>query len=178
METNYFTILWWFLPYIHMNQPWVYMCSPSWLSLPLPYPSHLSESSQCISFECPVSCIELGLVIYLTYGNIHVSILFSQIIPLSLSCVRLFVTLWTVAHQAPLSMGFSRQEYWSGLLFPSPGDLPNPGIEPGSPVLQEDSLLAEPREKSQRSARCIGWESNQVNCLEGGYAHYYTTNAP
>ena len=47
---------------------------------------------------------------------------------------RLFVTLWTVTHQAPLSMGFSRQGYWSGLPFPSPGDLPNPGIEPVSLV--------------------------------------------
>ena len=53
----------------------------------------------------------------------------------SLSRGRLFVTPWTVACQAPPSMGFSRQEYWSGLPFPSPGDLPNPGIEPGSPVL-------------------------------------------
>ena len=52
----------------------------------------------------------------------------------SLSRVRLFATPWTVAHQAPPSMGFSRQEYWGGLPFPSPGDLPNPGIEPGSPV--------------------------------------------
>ena len=51
----------------------------------------------------------------------------------SLSRVRLFVTPWTVAHQAPPSMGFSRQEYWSGLPFPSPGNLPDPGIEPGSP---------------------------------------------
>ena len=49
--------------------------------------------------------------------------------------------LWTVTHQAPLSMGFSRQEYWSGLPCPSPGDLPNPGIEPGSLALQADSLL-------------------------------------
>ena len=55
-------------------------------------------------------------------------------------CVRLFVTPWTVAHQAPLSMESSRQEYWSGLPFPSPGDLPNPGTEPGSLVLQVDSL--------------------------------------
>ena len=47
-----------------------------------------------------------------------------------LSGVRLFSTLWSVAHQAPLSMGFSRQEYWSGLPFPPPGDLPNPGIKP------------------------------------------------
>ena len=52
-----------------------------------------------------------------------------------------FVTPWTVAHQAPLSMGFSRQEYWSGLPCPSPGDLPNQGIKPGSPALQVDSLL-------------------------------------
>ena len=57
-----------------------------------------------------------------------------------LSCVWLFVTLWAVAHQAPLSMRLSRQEYWSGLPCPRPGDLPNPGIEPGSPALQEDSL--------------------------------------
>ena len=62
----------------------------------------------------------------------------------SLSCVRLFATLWTVAHQAPPSMGFSRQEYWSGLPFPSPGDLPNPGIKPRSPALQADSLTSEP----------------------------------
>ena len=48
---------------------------------------------------------------------------------------RLFATLWTVTYQAALSMGFSRQEYWSGLSFPSPEDLPNPGIEPGSPAL-------------------------------------------
>ena len=53
----------------------------------------------------------------------------------SLSRVQLFVTQWTVAYHAPLSIGFSRQEYWSGLPFPSPEDLPNPGIEPGSPAL-------------------------------------------
>ena len=52
----------------------------------------------------------------------------------SLSRVQLFATPWTVAYQAPLSMGFSRQEYWNGLPFPSPGDLPDPGIEPGSPT--------------------------------------------
>ena len=50
---------------------------------------------------------------------------------------------WTIAHQAPLSMGFSRQEYWSGLPFPSPGDLPNPGIEPGCPALQANDLPTE-----------------------------------
>ena len=60
----------------------------------------------------------------------------------SLSHVRLFVTLWTVDYQAPLSIEFSRQEYWSGLPFPTPG--PNPGIEPRSPALQADSLPSEP----------------------------------
>ena len=65
----------------------------------------------------------------------------------SLSRVQLFVIPWTVAYQAPPSMGFSRREYWSGLPFPSPGDLPNPGIELGSPTLQVDSLLSEPPPK-------------------------------
>ena len=64
----------------------------------------------------------------------------------SLSRVRLFATPRTVAHQAPLSMGFSRQEYWSGLPFPSPGDLPDPGIEPRSPALQA-ALTSEPQGK-------------------------------
>ena len=69
--------------------------------------------------------------------------------PSRFSCIRLFVTPWTVAHQAPLSMGSSSQEYWSGLPFPSPGDLPNAGIEPESPALQADSLPSEPPEKLQ-----------------------------
>ena len=62
----------------------------------------------------------------------------------SLSRVQLFVTPWTVAYQAAPSVGFSRQEYWSGLPFPSPGDLPNPGIEPESPEFQADALTSEP----------------------------------
>ena len=61
-----------------------------------------------------------------------------------LSHVQLFATPWTVAYQAPLSMGFSRQEFWSGLPFPFPGDLPDPGLEPGSPALQADALPSEP----------------------------------
>ena len=61
-----------------------------------------------------------------------------------LSHVRLFVTTWTVDHQAPPSMGFPRQECWSGLPFPSSGDLPDPGIKPGPPALQADSLSSEP----------------------------------
>ena len=62
----------------------------------------------------------------------------------SLSHVLLFATLWAVACQAPPSMGFSRQECWSGLLFPPPEDLPDPGTELRSPALRADSLLSEP----------------------------------
>ena len=69
------------LPYIDMNQPRVYMCSPSWAPLPPPSLSHPSGSSQCTSTEHPVSCIEPGLAVCFTYDNIHVSMLFSQIIP-------------------------------------------------------------------------------------------------
>ena len=64
-----------------------------------------------------------------------------------LSCVQLFVTPWTITHQAPLSMGFSRQEYWSGLPFPTPGDLPNPGIELAFPALAGGFFTTEPPEK-------------------------------
>ena len=71
----------------------------------------------------------------------------------SLSRVQLFATPWTVAHQAPPSMGFSRQEYWRGLPFPSPGDLPDLGIEPGSPALQTDTLISESPGKSYISIK-------------------------
>ena len=69
----------------------------------------------------------------------------------SLSRVRLFATPWNVAPQALPSMGFSRQEYWSGVPFPSPGDLPDPGIEPRSPALQADALTSEPPGKPHDS---------------------------
>ena len=80
----------------------------------------------------------------------------------SLSCVRLFVTPWTVAYQALPSMGFSRQEYWSGLLFPSPVDLPNPGMEPGSPALQRDALPPEPPGKPHYDAN---FQANRFSLL-------------
>ena len=67
----------------------------------------------------------------------------------SLSRVRLLATPWTAAYQAPPSMEFSRQEYWSGVPFPSPRDLPNPGIKPRSPALQADALTSEPPGKPQ-----------------------------
>ena len=69
------------LPYIDMNLPWVYMCSPFWTPLPPPSPYHHSGPSQCTSPKHPVSCIEPGLAIHFTYDNIHVSMPFSQIIP-------------------------------------------------------------------------------------------------
>ena len=62
----------------------------------------------------------------------------------SLSRVQLFATPWNVAHQGPPSIGFSRQKYWIGLPFPIPGDLSDPGIQPGSPALQADALPSEP----------------------------------
>ena len=73
------------------------------------------------------------------------------------SCVWLFETQWTVALQAPLSMEFSMQEYWSGLPFPSPGDLPSPGTEPeapGSPALHSDSLPTEQLGKTIIKLKC------------------------
>ena len=77
----------------------------------------------------------------------------------SLSCARLFGTPWTVACQAPLSMGFFRQEYWSGLPCPLPGDHPNPGIKPRSPSLQAISLPAEPQGK---------WYIINIICVQSG----------
>ena len=72
----------------------------------------------------------------------------------ALSRVRLLATPWTAAHQAPPSMGFPRQEYWSGLPLPSPGDLPDSGIEPRSPALQADALTSEPPGKPILWASC------------------------
>ena len=74
----------------------------------------------------------------------------------------LFATSWTVAHQAPLSMGLSRQEYWSGLPFPFSGDLPNPGIEPTSPALQADALLTELHRKPHRMLNVTLFGSRSV----------------
>ena len=89
-----------------------------------------------------------------------------------------------IAHQAPLSMGFPKQEYWSGLLFPSPGDLPHPGIEPRSPTLQEDSLPAEPPGKPKNtgvgSLPLLQGSSQPrnrtgVSCITGGFFTNWAT---
>ena len=88
----------------------------------------------------------------------------------SLSRVRLFVTPWTVAYQASPSMGFSRQEYWSGLPFPSPGRLPDTGIKPGSPALEADALTSEPPGKPVKRGKfpplfllnSCGWSNKNI----------------
>ena len=81
-----------------------------------------------------------------------------------LSHVRLFATPWTRAWLAPLSMEYSRQEYWSGLPFPTPGDLPDPGTEPRSPALQADALPSEPPETHlQKKFYCVSTKWKQSN---------------
>jgi len=87
--------------------------------------------------------IYLGVCVYWVGQNVRSGFFIRWMMVESLSCVWLFATPWSVALQAPLSMGLSRQEYRSGLPFPSLWDLPDPGIEPRSPALQEDSLLTE-----------------------------------
>ena len=78
------------------------------------------------------------------------------------------LTPWTVSYQTPPSMEFSRQEYWSGLPFPSPGDLPNPGIEPGSPTLQLDALPSEPPGKLIKKSRITYLLTKQINKFKAG----------
>ena len=85
----------------------------------------------------------------------------------SLSRVLLLTTLWTIAYQASQSIEFSKKEYWSGLTFPSPGDLPNPGIEPRSPTLQANTLPSEPAETQNRQYSNILFNINiLINILE------------
>ena len=82
----------------------------------------------------------------------------------SLSRVRLFANPWAVAHQALPSMGFSRQGYWSGLPFPSPGELPDPGIESGSPALQAGALPSEPPVPTKLSLPWnLGWRVESLH---------------
>ena len=81
---------------------------------------------------------------------------------MSESCSVMYdsVTPWTVARQVPLSMGFSRQEYWSGLPFPTPGDLPDPGMELWSPTFQADTSLSEPPGKLSSLGECLLFDNN------------------
>ena len=94
---------------------------------------------------CPFWSWDSHISLQLSLYQVWINHVWSEV--KSLSRVRLFPSPWTVAYQAPPSMGFSRQQYWSGLPFPSPGDLPDPGIKPGSPAFQADSWTSEPRGK-------------------------------
>ena len=142
----------------HESATGIYVSSPSWTALPCPSSSHPSRLSQSTGFGFPASYSKFPPTVYWKCQLIQLlwnmcsyylliwnykEFLFLGKVKL-LSRVWLFATLWTVAHQAPLSMGFSRQEYWSGLPLPSPGDLPNPGIESRSPTLKADALTSEP----------------------------------
>ena len=115
----------------------------------------------------------------LEWGAIAFSDLTSQLLLIlcTLSCVQHFVTRWTAARQAPLSMGFFRQEYWSGVPSPSPGGLPRPGIETRSPALQADALLSEPPGKSCASISALQIDSSvpsfQIRTL--GRTHIVST---
>ena len=90
-----------------------------------------------------------------------------------LSSVQLFVTLWTITRQASLAMGLSRQEYWSGLPFPPPGDLPNPGIEPRSPALQAHSLPTESHGKPSLCRTSMQISHNYICIYMNTYIHLY-----
>ena len=96
-----------------------------------------------MNIECSVNILYNKISYTSLYPTTATNIIMSEWVK-SLSRVRLFATPWTIAYQAPPSMGFSRQEYWSGLPFPSPGDLPDPGIKPRSPEFQADALTPEP----------------------------------
>ena len=84
-----------------------------------------------------------------------------------LSHVQLFATLWSIAHKSPLSVGFSRQEYWNGLLFSPPGDLPNPGIKPASPALAGRFFTTEPPGKPKKEIFKQGTGRREIRKHEG-----------
>ena len=129
---------WWmtlsvnFVPCGPLLPPWPWPCSPvSALQL-----------QKIWVFLNVVEAIWLLNLAFKSLMNISECVFLSFFLSVAKLC-PILATPWTVACQAPLSMGFSRQEYWSGLPFPPPGDLPNPGTKPGSPVLQADSLMTE-----------------------------------
>ena len=131
------------------------------------YPLQYSCLENSMPGDLPNPGIELGLLHWrwILYqqsyqGSPKVKVLVAQLCPT-------LCTPSTVAHQAPLSMGYSRLEYWSGLPFPSPGDLPNPGIEPGSPALPADSLATELWRKSHALGQMVKWWSTELQCQAG-----------
>ena len=118
---------------------------PTQMSIPfLSEPQHTTASSQVPETGTQEVAMKLGWMLDWKLNSMLTCLIHTKSLSHSLSRVWLFATLWTVAHQTPPSMGFSRLEYWNGLPFPSPGDLPDPGIKPRSPTLQADALTSEP----------------------------------
>ena len=125
---------------------------PTQMSIPfLSEPQHTTASSQVPETGTQEVAMKLGWMLDWKLNSMLTCLIHTKSLSHSLSRVWLFATLWTVAHQTPPSMGFSRQEYWNGLPFPSPGDLPDPGIKPRSPALQADALTSEPPGKPYTS---------------------------
>ena len=127
--------------------------------------AHLTSHSRMSGFRCVITPLWLSILVIsktIIIPSQYKCKILSAIVKVkvkSLSHVQLFATPWSVPYQAPPSMGFSRQEHWSGLPFPSPGDLPDPGIEPWSPAFQADTLTSEPPGKCCN--RCsANWELN------------------
>ena len=132
-------------------------------------------------FRSPQDLLGLHVIIYLLKlvqyivprVNLNIKVLF-------LSCVLLFATLWTIVCQTPLSMEFSRQEYWNRLPFSSSGDLPYPGIKPRSSALQADSLPSEPPGKSNFNIAYELWEESydQPRQHIQKQRHYFANKGP
>ena len=102
----------------------------------------------------------------------------SKIKVMSLSCVQLFATPWTRTYQTPLFMGFSKQEYWNGFPFPSPGDFPDPGLKPRSPALQADALPSEPPGKPKNVQTTVQLHSFHILarlCSKSFKLHFSST---
>ena len=126
------------------------------------------DNPECgIGKRCIVTCHEIVVFLPNRYNRYNPKSVISMLW-FSCSVVSDSETPWTAAHQAPLSMEFSRQEYWSGLPFPFPGDLPNQGIEPRSPALQEDSLPSEPAGNPRFLT---------ISLCKGVLTHHYKNNS-
>ena len=119
-----------------------------------------------------------------TASILRITIELHACMPSCFSHVRFFANLWTVAHQPPLSMGFSRKEYWSGLPFSPPGNLPDSGIKPASPVtpaLQADSLPLSHRGTSRRRLERVAYPFSRGSFwprVEPGYAELQVDSLP